>query len=161
MDSAGNLVSHYTQGAGIDQPLALTGTGGAYFYHADGQGSIASLTNGSGQLAASYVYDSFGKLMDSTGTITNPFQYTGREFDSETGLYYYRARYYDASSGRFIGEDPSSFLSGSINFYDYVENYPIGFNDPNGLQAKSPFSCCGPQDQQKIIQGLQQLGQAF
>ena len=69
------------------------------------------LTDGSGQLATSYVYDSFGNLTASTGTITNPFQYTGREFDSETGLYYYRARYYDPSTGRFL-EPGSDSLSG-------------------------------------------------
>ena len=70
----------------------MTGTAGTYFYHADGLGSITSLTDTTGNVAASYVYDSFGNLTASTGTITNPFQYTGREFDSETGLYYYRAQ---------------------------------------------------------------------
>ena len=95
-------------------------------------GSITSLTNGSGQLAASYVYDSFGNLTASTGTITNPFQYTGREFDPETGLYYYRARYYDPVSGRFLSEDPIGF-AGGINFYAYVRNNPVGLRDPKGL----------------------------
>jgi RHS repeat-associated protein len=82
-------------------------------------------------LAASYVYDSFGNLTASTGTITNPFQYTAREFDSETGLYYYRARYYDPSAGRFLTEDPLRFRS-SINFYPYVSNSPVDLNDPTG-----------------------------
>ena len=72
LGAGGNLLAHYTQGAGIDEPLAMTGTGGTYFYHADGLGSITSLTDGSGQLAASYVYDSFGNLTASTGTITIP-----------------------------------------------------------------------------------------
>jgi RHS repeat-associated protein len=138
LDSGGNLVAHYTQGDGIDEPLALTGTGGTYYYHADGLGSITSLTNGSGQLAASYVYDSFGKLTTSTGTITNPFQYTGREFDTETGLYYYRARFYDPKAGRFVSEDPIRF-AGGINFYSYVENEPVSLVDPYG---NAP--CCGP-----------------
>ena len=73
----------------------VRGTGGTYFYHADGLGSITSLTDWlwptRRQLRLRFVRQPHG----FTGTITNPFQYTGREFDSETGLYYYRARYYD------------------------------------------------------------------
>ena len=130
--AGGNLLAYYTQGAGIDEPLATGGTGGTYFYHGDGLGSITSLTGGSGQLANSYVYDSFGNLTASTGTVTNPFQYTAREFDSETGVYYYRARYYDSISGRFLREDPIRFKGGT-NFYAYVHNRPVGLTDPQGL----------------------------
>jgi len=64
--------------------------------------------------------------------LVNPFQYTARESDTETGLYYYRARYYDQSNGRFISEDPIEF-DGGKNFYAYVENEPTGFIDPRGL----------------------------
>ena len=78
------------------------------------------------------MYDSFGNLTASTGTITNPFQYTGREFDSETGLYYYRARYYDLRVGRFINEDPIRFKGGN-NFYPYANGNPVNFRDPSGL----------------------------
>lgn len=61
-----------------------------------------------------------------------PFQYTGREFDPETALRYYRARYYDALVGRFISEDPGGF-PGGINFYAYVENDPADLVDPFGF----------------------------
>ena len=132
LGSGGSLLAHYTQGAAIDEPLAITGTSGTYFSHADGLGSITSLTGGSGQLANSYVYDSFGNLTGSTGTITNPFQYTAREFDSETGLYYYRARYYDPSAGRFVSEDPVRFQAG-YNFYVYVGNDPVDLIDAIGM----------------------------
>ena len=57
-------------------------------------------------LANTYTYDSFGKLTASSGTVTNSYEYTGRQVDAEIGLYYYRARYYDPAIGRFIGEDP-------------------------------------------------------
>ena len=90
------------------------------------------MTDGSGQLAASYVYDSFGNLTASSGTITNPFQYTGREFDSESGLYYYRARYYDPVIGRFLSEDPLG-SNPEPNLYAYVNNSPVGSVDPSGL----------------------------
>jgi RHS repeat-associated protein len=79
-----------------------------------------------------YTYDSFGNLTASTGSLVNPFQYTARESDTETGLYYYRARYYDQSAGRFLAEDPTHFLT-SANFYPYVGNSPTLANDPSGL----------------------------
>jgi len=62
----------------------------------------------------------------------NPFRYTGRESDTETGLYYYRARYYDQSAGRFLSEDTLRFDAG-VDFYTYVRNNPINFIDPSGL----------------------------
>lgn len=63
---------------------------------------------------------------------TNPFQYTARELDSETNLYYYRARYYDTTSDRFISEDPLAFNAG-LNFYNYVNGNPTNLADPKGL----------------------------
>jgi len=135
LDGSGNLLASFTQGPGIDEPLAMYRGLGTSYYHADGLGSITALTNGAGQLAASYVYDSFGNLTASTGTVTNPFQYTAREFDPETGLYYYRARYYDPTAGRFLTEDPSAFAS-DHNFYEYVSNGPTNWVDPFGLSKK-------------------------
>jgi RHS repeat-associated protein len=137
LDSSGNVTARYTQGAGIDAPLAMYRGFTTSYYHSDGLGSIVSLTDASGQLAASYLYDSFGNLTASTGTITNPYQYTGREFDSETGLYYYRARYYDPIVGRFLSEDPIGF-DGEANFYPYVRNNPVIARDPTGLYVSVP-----------------------
>jgi RHS repeat-associated protein len=92
---------------------------------------VTSLTNSSGTAAQTYTYDSFGNVTASSGSLTNPFQYTGRELDPETGLYYYRARYYDAHAGRFMSEDASGFSAG-INFYRYVHNRPSVLVDPSG-----------------------------
>jgi RHS repeat-associated protein len=130
--SSGNLLSSYTQGLGVDEPLALYQGAGTSYCHADGLGSIASLTSPAGAVAASYVYDSFGNLTASTGTVTNPFQYTARELDSETSIYYYRARYYDPGAGRFSSEDPIR-IGGGINFYRYAGNDPVKLIDPYGL----------------------------
>ena len=102
------------------------------YYQADGLGSVTSLSNSTGGLANTYTYDSFGKLTASAGTIANPFRYTGRDSDSEIGLYYYRARYYDQNIGRFVGEDPIGFSAG-INFYAYGNNSPVRNVDPLGL----------------------------
>jgi len=61
----------------------------------------------------------------------NPYAYTGRELDTSE-LYYYRARYYDATMQRFLGEDPLGFNAGDINYYRYVFNSPTNLKDPNG-----------------------------
>ena len=89
-------------------------------------------------MAQTYTLDSFGKQTATTGSLTNPFQYTAREFDSETSVYYYRARYYDLNVGRFVSEDPSG-LSGGVNFYAYVHNNPVNFRDPLGLYTLKGF----------------------
>ena len=107
-------------------------SGAVSYYHADALGTVTSLSNSAGALAQTYTFDSYGKQTASSGSVTNPFQYTGREFDSETGLYYYRARYYDSTVGRFLSEDPTTFISG-INFYGYVNNNPLVGVDPWGL----------------------------
>jgi RHS repeat-associated protein len=78
------------------------------------------------------IHTSFGELTASTGALTNPFQFTGREVDSETGIYFYRARYYDPAQGRFISEDPIRFGGGN-DFYTYVHDNPVLFRDPTGL----------------------------
>jgi uncharacterized protein RhaS with RHS repeats len=97
-NSSGAAVARYSQGLNIDEPLAMLRSSTTSFYQADGLGSVMSLSNGTGALAQTYTFDSFGKQTASTGSLTNPFQYTGRESDPETDLYYYRARYYDPSA---------------------------------------------------------------
>jgi len=141
LDNSGNVLARYSQGPGLDQPLSMLRAGMTAYYQQDGLASITSLSNSASALANTYSYDSFGKLTASTGTLTNPFQYTGREFDSETGIYEYRARYYDPRSGRFVSEDPAGFYGG-FNFYGYVKNDPLDFIDPTGLKCEqvSPWT---------------------
>lgn len=136
VDSSGNVLARYTHSPEVDEPLSmLRGTATSY-YQNDGIGSITSLSNQAVALASTYTFDSFSQLTASTGTITNPFRYTGREFDTETGIYYYRARYFDPGSGRFISEDPIRFGGdGGPNFYAYVNNDPTDFVDPLGLKC--------------------------
>jgi RHS repeat-associated protein len=133
-NASGGVVARYSQGLNIDEPLAMLRSSTATFYQADGLGSITSLSNGAGALAQTYGYDSFGKQTSSSGSLTNLFQYTGRESDSETGLYYYRARYYDPTTGRFLSEDPSAF-DADQNFYRYVGNNSTNSADPFGLDG--------------------------
>ena len=132
LDNGGNVLAKYTDGQRTDEPLAEIGSGTTSFYEPDGLGSVGSLSNGIGALSNTYFYDSFGNVTTSTGTVTNPFRYTGREFDSETGLNFHRARYYDPTIGRFISEDPTQFGAG-VNFYGYTLESPTNFRDPDGL----------------------------
>jgi RHS repeat-associated protein len=108
-------------------------SGTTSFYNADGLGSITSLTNSSGTISATYTFDSFGNQTGSTGSLTNSFRYTGRELDSETGLYFYRARHFDPSLGRFLNEDSNKEAVGGMNFYIYVRNDPTRYVDPGGM----------------------------
>jgi len=65
--------------------------------------------------------------------VNNPYTYTSRERDKESNLYFYRARYYDPSIGRFVSVDPIGFEGGDVNLYAYVGSNPANFNDPYGL----------------------------
>ncbi len=124
--------TYYTQGPGIDEHLAVERGGQLYYYHADGLGSIAAITDAAHTVIQSYEYDSYGMVTPAT-SFRNSYVYTGREWDKETGLYYYRARYYDPIEGRFISKDPIG-LAGGINVYAYVQNNPINRIDPLGLR---------------------------
>jgi RHS repeat-associated protein len=143
IDNAGNLFLRYTQGASVDEPLSELSAGASSFYELDGLGSVTSLSVATGVLANKYSYDSFGKVTTLGGTLSNELQFTGREFDHETGLEYYRARYYDPIIGRFTNEDPGAFDLKSPNLYLYVTNSPIDLVDPSGLapQPMGPYIC--------------------
>ena len=131
-DGANVLQARYTHGPGIDEPMAVTKGGSTFFYHQDGLGSVTELTDSAGATAKSYSYDAYGNIVDQTGTLEQPFTYTGREFDSESGLMYYRARTYDPTTGRFLQEDPIGFRGGDINLYRYVRSNPTNRMDPSG-----------------------------
>jgi RHS repeat-associated protein len=103
-----------------------------FFYHQDGLGSVTDLTDSTGVTAKSYAYDAYGNILESPGTLEQPYSYTGREFDSESGLLHYRARYYDQTTGRFLQKDPIGFKGGDVNLYLYTHANPVNFVDPSG-----------------------------
>jgi RHS repeat-associated protein len=121
-NSTGSAVARYVQTQNVDESLAILRSSVTSYYEADGLGSITSLSSAAGALAQTYTFDSFGNKTASSGSLTNSLQYTGRELDSETMLYFIRARYFDPVSGRFLSEDPIGFSGDGTNFYSYVEN---------------------------------------
>ncbi|MDT8402880.1 MAG: RHS repeat-associated core domain-containing protein, partial [Bacteroidales bacterium] len=136
-DASGTRTARYTLGIGMDEIIARKDADGTFFYHYDGLGSVTAITDSTGKVMARYDYEPFGRMKEATGaTINNPYTYTGREWDRETGLYFYRARYYDPMEGRFVSKDPIGF-KGGINLYAYVGNRPTTKNDPYGLKYDS------------------------
>ncbi|MDR1529992.1 MAG: RHS repeat-associated core domain-containing protein [Burkholderiales bacterium] len=123
------IKAHYLMG-GIDEVFARQTESQTLNYLIDAQQSSVRLTDNAGNKVVDYTYTAYGD-MTADATIDNPFQYTGRENDN-TGLYYYRARYYLPKYQRFISEDPIG-LNGGINVYGYVEGNPVSFIDPMGL----------------------------
>jgi RHS repeat-associated protein len=130
--TTGGIVTRYIHGPGVDEPLAQADSIAAivFYFHADGLGSIVATTNAAGAVTSTRRYDAYGNL--EIGADQPGYSFTGREWDPETGLYYYRARYYDAELGRFLSEDPTG-LQGGIDFYAYAHSDPINFVDPTGL----------------------------
>jgi len=135
-DATGALVHKYIYGPGVDQPICMIDVSDAnatYYYHLDGLGSVIALTDSSGSVANLYEYNIFGEVSASDPNHPNRFLFTGREFDTETGLYYYRARYYNPYIGRFLQTDP---IGDGMNRYAYCRNNAINAVDPLGLRRK-------------------------
>lgn len=128
--SGGNLAATYTHGPGVDELLSVKRAGTISYLQRDALGSVARAFSSSGT-NNTYQYDSYGRILSQTGTAPSPFAFTGREYDPESGLYYYRARYYDPALGRFISEDP--MRAAAANFYSYALNSPTKYVDPLGL----------------------------
>ncbi|MBI4356064.1 MAG: hypothetical protein HY597_06430 [Candidatus Omnitrophica bacterium] len=152
-DGTNTLQAKYTHGPGIDEPLIMERGSQAFFYHTDGLGSITAITDTLGTAVKSFQYDSFGNVVTETGTLQQPYGYTGRERDLESGLVYYRRRYYDPGIGRFLQEDPvllpetgpaqSPFLlidllrePQELNSFSYVANNPTTLIDPFGFRGQ-------------------------
>jgi RHS repeat-associated protein len=140
-ETRGAATTTYIHGPGIDEPLAKMDQANVVsYFHADGLGSITKMTDSAGAVVHTRQYDAWGNL--EQGADLPGYAFTGREWDPETGLYYYRARYYDSKVGRFISEDPIGFLGGN-NFYGYVTNNPINIIDPRGLMGPGGWIAAG------------------
>lgn len=131
-DDHHGTLTKYINGDGIDNKLKMRTGNDVRYFLADHLGSTNALADSTGNLTSSASYDSFG---NATGNLTTRYQFTGREFDNFTNLYYYRARWYDGNLGRFISEDPIG-LAGGVNLYGSVGNNPLGATDSMGLSPE-------------------------
>jgi RHS repeat-associated protein len=175
LDENNSIKANYIRGLNIDEPLMrIDSSGTIRNYLSDALGSIIALTDDTGVIKTTYTYDAFGNTTISGEGSDNPFQYTGRENDN-TGLYYYRFRYYSPHLQRFISEDPSlkpvnnlqfinsvignvtgcfnrafpALMKNPYNLHEYVytNNNPINLIDPLGLFPNDPIIINPPKDE--------------
>lgn len=136
---------------GRGNTIGFNYNGVPYFYMKNLQGDIVGITDASGNIVDKYTYDSWGKLISikdasdvdkTTDTAfigyINPLRYRGYYYDSETGLYYLNARYYDPEVGRFISADET--LAGGYNLFEYCYDNPVNFYDYNGKAPGDLFN---------------------
>jgi RHS repeat-associated protein len=139
-NGADTTTQTYSYYPGLDQLHAVTKNGVTYYASIEpATGDVIGLINGStNAVVATYNYTPWGEIESSTQTVSglNSLRWKGLLYDSETGLYYMRARYYDPKTRRFISEDPVG-LAGGINPYAFADNDPTNKSDPSGLDACS------------------------
>jgi len=128
-DGENRLLRKYIYGPRVDEPICMVDvadSNAVYYYHFDGLGSVIALSDEDGNTVQSYEYTVYGQVAAEDVNHPNPITFTGRWFDRETGLYYYRARYYNPYIGRFLQTDPVGYG------YSYCHNNPSGWVDPSG-----------------------------
>jgi len=143
VDGAPPVKTYYIHGPGIDEPLAMVRDGSAYYYHADGLGSIVAITDADMNIVQRYSYESFGRVKASNRAFKDIYAFAGRVWDKEAALYNNLFRYLDPMGGQFISKDPIGFAGGDVNLYRYVFNSPVGWVDPTG---KTVYLVSGPSD---------------
>jgi RHS repeat-associated protein len=133
-NGSGSLTMRYLTGKDLDELYArFDGTNTAWYLD-DMLGSVRQIANTNGTVLDTLTYDSYGQMLsESNSSNGDRFKYTSREWDSEIGQQYNRARYYDPAVGRWTSADPSGLIAG-LDLYAYVHNAPNERIDPIGLQ---------------------------
>jgi len=130
-DASGTVLNYYVYGLGLISRIKPDGT--THYYHYNNVGSTIAITDQSQTITHKYQYDPFGRVLQSQEADANPFRFVGQwgVMDEGNGLHFMRARYYDAVLGRFLTED----LEWKCNLFNYAENNPSKYYDPNGSVA--------------------------
>jgi RHS repeat-associated protein len=157
-DAAGNITANYVWAADRLLVKKDVASGNEYYYLYNGHGDVTQIVDIAGNVVNSYEYDAWGNVTSQVEGISNSFKYAGEILDSETGLYYLRARYYDAVAGRFLGED--SFEGKvtdplSLNVYTYVLNNPLRYIDPTGHREQGETISLNPATYNRDVKTLQ------
>ena len=138
-DDNGNVEARYLFGEALDSNIARwRPSEGVAWYLTDHLGSVRDIVDNTGTVINHVEYDSFGNILfETNASAGDRYKYTGREWQQELGLYYYRARFYDPANGRFVSQDPIGFEGGDTNLQRYVANNPLSFTDPSGNHAET------------------------
>ncbi|MDD4688790.1 MAG: S8 family serine peptidase [Eubacteriales bacterium] len=163
LDSNNAIVSRNVYGKKL---ISRTNNEITAYYMYNGHGDVTSLSDIDGINLSSYSYDSFGNITDETEGFDNPYKYSGYEYDSETGLYYCSARYYDPQIARFISQDtligdPNDPLS--LNRYTYCFNNPLKYYDPSGhwsLSISSLFDMASSYVMNNVVSPIQDFAKS-
>ncbi|MBX9723221.1 MAG: RHS repeat-associated core domain-containing protein, partial [Candidatus Obscuribacterales bacterium] len=153
-DTSGALINRYVYGFEADDPIIQVTAAGVVTYNSqDHIGSIIARTDSSGNALSKYKYSPFGE--SPTGSLSGTiFGFTGQRFDSEIGLYHFKARYYDPVTGRFLQPDSIGYGAG-LNLYRYAKNSPLILRDPTGNYEEVPVM----QNRRDYIPVLQEIGE--
>ena len=167
-DSLNTTQATYVYGNYIDEVLTMDRSGHSYYYHQNALWSVEAITNNIAIPVERYAYDAYGLVTVTDGAgnpvpanawgtphsaISNPYLFTGRQLEEETGLYFYRARYYDSVKGRFVSRD-SLEKEGVVNLYEYAKSNPIRWQDPTGNDPDDEACClcqCGQAGLEKLF----------
>jgi RHS repeat-associated protein len=143
LSGAGAVERVYTYGVQrISQDQVISNTWTPSFYGYDGGGSVRQLTNSAGAVTDSYEYDAFGNQLTTNQPTPNNYLYRGEQYDSDLGLYYLRARYYNPLTGRFMSRDPEDGKPvdpKSLHKYLYGNGDPVNGLDPTGKDAYDEY----------------------
>ena len=160
LDENKELLRSYTYTPGYDNIISMTTYGDSetntYFYIRSHNNSVVALVDEAGSVAESYEYGAYGKttVFDVNGNeleqsaLGNRYTFQGREIDWSTGLYNFRARWYDQETGRWLSKDPIG-INGGLNQYVFCGNNPVMFVDPEGLKSKLE-----PRNGDKVLEEL-------
>ena len=156
------VTRQYTYGLQrISQRQFVANAWTASFYGYDGGGNVRNLTNTAGAITDSYEYDAFGNSFTKQGTTPNVYLYRAEQYDSDLGLYYLRARYYDPITGRFLSRDPQDgkpIDPKTLHKYLYATGDPVNKLDPTGRYATEGYDEIVAEDEELAAPAAEKLG---